>query len=97
MQTLNPELDRQIDALADHCCRVIKGEADSVSAHLLINALVVGGFARLSKERLQTRLEARALARCPETAIHRRAELSAITGDLQSTFEILVKQKTTNP
>lgn len=54
-------------------------------------------YARLSDSNLQTRLEARILEKCRETAIHRRAEISGISGQIQEAFDKLVTWTTRVP
>ena len=99
MKPLNPELESQIDALSTLCCDALRGGQVDIQTQAmpLLNALVIGGFQRLSKEHLQVRLESRVLELCQEPAIHRRAELSGITGPLQEAFEVLIDRQTTEP
>ena len=99
MNQLNPELENQVQALAEICCDVLKRKSHDASerAKPLIEALVAGGYARLSDINLQARLEKAALKECAEPAIHRRDELSGITGEMQSKFDELVKWKTQTP
>ena len=77
MKTLNPELESQVDALAELCCSAIDQRSEDwyAASKPLIQALVTGGYARMSDSNLQTRLEARILEKCRETAVHRRAEI----------------------
>ncbi|MCA9134748.1 MAG: hypothetical protein KDA45_16385 [Planctomycetales bacterium] len=99
MKSLNPELESQVDALAELCCNILQGQENDSSgqAQPLLQALVHGGYARLSDVNLQTRLESRAVEKCREKAIHRRGELAAIAGQMQQEFEALVKWKTQTP
>jgi hypothetical protein len=99
MKVLNPELEAQLDALAEICCNVLKREEKDSSerAKPLIEALVKGGYARLSDINLQARLEKNVRDKCQEISIHRRGELSGITGQMQSTFDQLVTWQTQTP
>ncbi len=99
MKLLNPELESQIDSLAEVCCKTLNRTiADSVAeAEPLIEALVRGGYARLSDMNLQHRVELGAVAKCPEVAIHRRGELAAITREMQQAFDLLVTRNTRTP
>lgn len=99
MKPLNPELDAQIDALADICCDVLKrNESDSTTrAKPLIESLVQGGYARLSDINLQARVEARVRHVCQEQSIHRRDELQGITGEMQRAFDQMVQWQTQTP
>lgn len=99
MNKLNPELESQLKNLAEICCDVLeRRETDSSTrAQPLIEALVSGGYARISDVNLQTRLENIAVDMCRDRAIHRRQELTGITGQMQSTFNELVRWKTKSP
>lgn len=99
MKPLNPELDAQVDALADICCDVLKRhETDSTErTKPLIESLVKGGYDRLSDNNLQTRVEDRVREKCQEQSIHRRDELQGLTGQMQKTFDQLVKWQTQTP
>jgi len=99
MKVLNPELEAQVDALAEICCNVLKREEQNSSerAQPLIEALVQGGYARISDINLQARLEKNVRERCQEVSIHRREELVGITGQMQTTFDQLVTWKTQTP
>ena len=99
MNTLNPELDSQVSELARLCCAVLEREETNSAerAQPLLEALVAGGYARLSDVNLQARLEEAVVSQCRERAIHRREELTGITGRLQSTFNELVRGKTQSP
>ena len=99
MKSLNPELQSQVEDLAKLCCDVLeRREVDSSErAQPLIEALARNGYARLSDINLQTRLEELAVDQCRETAIHRREELMAITGQMQATFNDVAKWQTKSP
>ncbi|MEZ6138470.1 MAG: hypothetical protein R3C53_26610 [Pirellulaceae bacterium] len=99
MNTLNPELESQVSALASLCCSALNREGRDIvqEAKPLIQALVRGGYARLSDCNLQTRLEARVLDLCQDAAIHRRGELAGITGHMQSELRELTRWETKKP
>lgn len=99
MNELNPELDSQLRNLAKLCCDVItRREVDSSErAKPLLQALVTGGYARISDVNLQTRLEDMTADMCRENAIHRRDELTGIASQMQATFNELVRWQTKSP
>ena len=99
MKDLNPELDAQINELARICCEVLeRTESNSVErAQPLLQALVTGGYDRLSDINLQSRLEEAVVSQCRERAIHRREELTGITGQMQAAFNELLRWKTQSP
>ncbi len=99
MNALNPELESQVDALAKLCCSALARQLVDIdtASHSLIEALVKGGYARLSNINLQSRLETRVLDQCRETAIHRRGEIAGITGVMQAKFDKLVLWETQTP
>jgi hypothetical protein len=99
MKPLNPALQSQVQDLAQLCCDVLeRREVDSSErAQPLIEALVRNGYARLSDINLQTRVEELAVEQCRETAIHRRDELMAITGQMQTLFNDRVKWHSQSP
>lgn len=99
MKSLNPELENQVDALADLCCQALNRQVDDVSerARPLIQSLVQNGYNRISDVNLQVRLEKLVVEKCRETAIHRRDELTGITGQMQTAFKELATWKTSAP
>ncbi len=100
MNKLNPELQSQVEDLAQICCEVLERTANSSSddrKQPLIEALVHGGYDRISDVNLQARLEDIVVDRCREHAIHRRDELTGITGQMQAEFTKRLKWNTNQP
>lgn len=99
MKPLNPELASQVGELADLIGRKLKREEFDLqeTAQPYVEALVRGGFSRMSDVNLQVRLESLVTEKFTENAIHRRREISAIAGDLQQTYERLVSLETNQP
>ena len=99
MNELNPELQSQLKDLAQICCDVLeRRETDSSTrARPLLEALATGGYARISDVNLQTRLEDIAVDLCRDRAIHRRQELTGIAGQMQTTFNEIVRWQTKSP
>lgn len=99
MNDLNPELQSQVDDLAQLCCDALArtGETAHERIQPLIEALVRGGYDRISDVILQVRLEDIVADKCREHAIHRRDELTGITGQIQTEFSKTLKWKTNQP
>ena len=99
MNSLNPELQSQIDDLAQICCDIIARTSNGSDERVkpLIEALVRGGYDRISNINLQVRLEDIAVDRCREHLIHRRDELTGITSQMQAEFDKASKWSTSQP
>lgn len=99
MNTLNAELQAQVQSLAELCCISLERKQINLEdlAEPIIKALVAGGFHRASDVNLQARIEHVVLASCAKKAIHRKRELSALAGQLQDAMNELVTWKTSNP
>ncbi len=99
MKPLNPELTTQLGELADMIGRKLDRQDFDLqeTAKPYLEALARGGFARMSDVNLQVRLEKLVLEKVPESAIHRRREISAIAGELQRTFDRIVSFDTNQP
>jgi hypothetical protein len=99
MNELNPEMTRQVHDLARLIGRKLQRENFDLQeqAQPLVQSLVRGGYSRMSDVNLQVRLEARVLDEFAEVVIHRRREMSAMAGDLQQSYEDLVKWETNQP
>ncbi len=99
MNDLNPELQSQIDDLAQLCCDTLArtGDSDHDRIQPLIEALVRGGYDRISNVNLQVRLEDAVVEKCREHAIHRRDEVTGIAGQIQAEFSKALKWKTNQP
>ncbi len=99
MKPLNPELEKQVGALAEVVCDALNrtGSDTTAQARPLVEALVRGGYARLSDVNLQYRIEAAVVSKCAEVAIHRRGEVGGITREFQQTFDQLVAWHTQTP
>lgn len=99
MNDLNPELASQVAELARLVGRQLNRESFDLEAQAapILQALMRGGYDRISANNLQTRVEQQVVAEFPEIAIHRRGELGGITGKLQSTFSQMVRWQTQRP
>ncbi|SMP59249.1 hypothetical protein SAMN06265222_106192 [Neorhodopirellula lusitana] len=89
MNDINPQIDNQLDRLAEICYQMLKGEqaVDLDQSEALLKALVTNGYSRAKGHSLQVDLESRVKDKWPEPTMHRGGELSSLTDDLQKRFE----------
>lgn len=99
MNKTNPEIEEQLDKLADICCELLGGEqtASIDETDALLKSLLMSGFARSGGAPLQVEIESRVKSKCREPAMHRGGELSSITGQLQKKFNDLVRWESRQP
>lgn len=84
---LNPELEAQLSELTEISCECLKGEAypeDRVQA--LAEAMVRSGGCRKLDLPLGEVLKSRMKETCRDDAMHRGAEITAITDRIQDDF-----------
>ncbi len=89
MNQINPELQSQVEQLAKYCGETLNGNDVEfmVVTQPLIEALVLGGYDRLSNLPLANRVEEEVVDRYDELVIHRRAQLRSMCNKLQEAFE----------
>lgn len=89
MNKINPELQNQIEALAECCGKALQGvDLDFEEQTLpIVDTLVIGAFDRWSDVPLSNRVEEEAVDRFGELAIHRRAQLRSYCDRIQSEYE----------
>ena len=99
MSRFSPEIERTLDRLADLCWDGLNGDAESLveQSDGLLKALLMDGFARQSKRKLQLVIENRVLQRHRDKAIHRRAEIAARACQLQHDFDRMVRWEASLP
>lgn len=99
MAKLNPEIDEQLDKLADICCESLRGQSSIVDdqTDALLRALIMSGFARNTDTNLQKEIEDRVKDKCQEPAMHRGGELSGLTQKLQEKFKKLSQWESSKP
>jgi hypothetical protein len=99
MTNYNPEVERQLNALADLCCQALEGESESLAdrSEPLLRALLLSGFTRSAEAPLQVEVEKRIRDRCREPAIHRGGAISGLTRQLQSSFDELARWESKSP
>ena len=99
MNSLNPELQKQVELLAAFCGKSLDGEEmdfDEVTRPI-IEGLVLGGYQRWSDTPLAIRIEEIAVDQFEELAIHRRAQLRSYTQRLQEAFDERKRWYSQNP
>jgi len=96
---MNPQIDGQLEKLAELCCQSLEGKQPSTSdeSEALLKAMLMSGYARMEGRSLQQDIEARVKEKCREPAMHRGGELSAMTGELSKKFTALKRWESQQP
>ncbi|EMI17421.1 hypothetical protein RMSM_05650 [Rhodopirellula maiorica SM1] len=102
MSDTNPQIDEQLNKLAELCCEQLEGNdpsstIDEASTKSLLKSLLMSGFSRKEGASLQVEIENRVKDRCRDTAMHRGGALSSISGQLQKQFEELARWESKQP
>ncbi len=102
MSANNPQIDGQLDKLAELLCLQLESETDGRTTEdpvidQLLKSLLMSGYARKEGANLQVDIENRVKDRCREPAMHRGGALSSITGQLQKKFEDLKRWESRQP
>ncbi len=99
MKETNPEIEEQLDALAELCCETLKGDDSGLAlrADALMKSLLMSGYVRKTGPNITAELESRVKRRCPEPAMHRGGALSGVTQKLQQKFDKLVQWESERP
>lgn len=104
MSEPTPEVAKILDSLADLCLETLaseerrsENESFELQVQPLVKALKTNGYQRTQETPLQTRLENLVLEKSREPAVHRRAELTAITGKVQKMFDEVVRWESRSP
>ncbi len=99
MRTSNPQIESQLDKLADLCCQSLEGKHTLVGdeSEALLKALLMSGYARMEGRSLQQDIEALVKEKCREAAMHRGGALSAMTGELGRKFSELKRWESRQP
>lgn len=95
----NPEIERQLDAIAELCGEAIEGESEQFveRSTRLLEALLLSGFARWAKAPLQVELEQRIIRQKQKSASHRRGAINGLCSQLQKKFNELVRWESNRP
>jgi hypothetical protein len=99
MTETNPQIEKQLDALADLCCAKLAGDMENYDdrSEALLSALLKSGYLRKTGHGIQAELEARVKKLCRYPAMHRGGALSGITSRLQNRFDQLAKWESKKP
>ena len=97
--TSNPEIESQLQALAELCCRALSGHEAGTQERVepLLKALLMSGYARSAQTTLQADLEARVKKLCPQAGGHRGEELLGLTRQFQDKFNNLALWESKQP
>lgn len=99
MNEYNPQIEKILDDLAEMSCEALQGKQVDVLrlAEPMLKNLLMSGFDRQAKTRLQKEVEDRMEGRCRDSLMHRGAERSGVTGKLQAKFDEMAKWQATQP
>src|SRR6056297_1042379 len=104
MSETTPEVAAILDSLADLCLetltsgeRRVEDESFEMQAQPLVKTLKANGYQRTHDLPLGAKLENLVLEKNREPAVHRRAELAAITGKVQKMFDEVVRWESRSP
>ncbi len=99
MSTTNPQIDAQLDKLAELCCQSLDGEQSIASedSDALLKAMLMSGYARMEGRSLQQDIETRVKDKCRDSAMHRGGELSAMTAELSRKFSEMKRWESRQP
>jgi hypothetical protein len=90
--TSNPELESQLDALADLCCDALQGETSLLigRGEALLKSILMSGYVRKEGRTLAVEIETRVKDRCRDASFHRGGELASMAKHLQDRFDDLI-------
>ncbi len=99
MSETNPQIEEQLDALAELCCQTLNGDDSGLDkrSDALLKSLLMCGYVRKVGHNITAELESRVKTHCPEPAMHRGGALSGITQTLQQKFNKLVQWESETP
>jgi hypothetical protein len=99
MTEFSPEVEKQLAALAELCCRTLEGDSEEFNERKipLLKSLLQSGFARAGNVPLQVELDRRIHDLCREPAMHRGGSVTGLTRQLQKKFDELARWESTRP
>ncbi|TWU45730.1 hypothetical protein Q31b_09060 [Novipirellula aureliae] len=99
MTPTNPQIEKQLNELANLCCETLDGDEAGLNARSkpILKALLMSGYVRKQGNNLRSEVESRAKSRCRDAAMHRGGALSGITRKLQQQFDDLVRFESQQP
>jgi hypothetical protein len=95
----NPEVERQLEVLANLCCEAVQGGSMDVEqrAEPILKSLLMSGYERTAPTTLQTDLEARVKAQCAGSINPHSEKLIAVTRQIQAKYKKLVLWESRQP
>jgi len=99
MTKTNPQIEKQLDELAELCCETLNGNDSGLSERSkpILKALLMSGYVRKQGKDIRSEVESRAKSRCRDPAMHRGGALTGITSGLQKQFDDLVRFESEQP
>ncbi len=99
MTKTNPQIEKILDELAEVCCEALNGKGSTANSRseALLKSLLMSGYVRMAGRDLRAPIEARVKNTCREPAMHRTAELSGLTQQLQEEFDKLARWESDRP
>ncbi len=101
MDTTNPQIEANLDALATICCDAIKGESDAglERTDALLKSLLMSGYNRIGDRPLQVDLETRVKEKCGTflPLPHRVSNLTSLSSTLARKFADLARRESKAP
>jgi hypothetical protein len=99
METTNPQIDANLDALATICCNSINGELNAglERADALLKSLLMSGYKRLGERPLQVDLETRVSEKCGQCLPRGSGELTSLCTNLARRFANLASRESKTP
>lgn len=99
MNDTNPEIEANLDELANVCCAILAGKAND---HIdrrdrLLKSLLMSGYVWKKQDSFQADLERRVKSRCRDSAMHRGGALSSLSVELATKFENLARWESRTP
>ena len=99
METTNPQIEANLDALATICCDAINGESDAglERTDALLKSLLMSGYNRIGDRPLQVDLETRVKEKCGAFLPHRVSNLTSLSSTLAKKFADLARRESKTP
>jgi hypothetical protein len=99
MSETNPEIEQQLNDLAELCCEALAAEQTTLEERSkpLLKSLLMSGYVRKGGRNLQADVESRVKKQCAEPAMHRGGALSGLTKRLQDQLDELARWESKKP
>ncbi len=99
MNKTNPQIEQQLDALAQLCCDTLNGDNSGLAdrSDALLKSLLMSGYNRKTGPNLSVELESRIKNSCAEVVMSRGAELVGVVRTLQQKFDQVAQWESKSP